>query len=172
MRFIDCDHSHAQAILAILNDAIVNTTALYDYKPRTMEMMAAWFEAKRRGAFPVIGVVAASGELMGFASYGTFRGWPAHKYTVEHSLYVAPQFRGRGLGTSLLQKTIERAQAQDYHVLVAGIDSANAASIKLHERAGFQRVGTMQQVGYKFGRWLDLCLYQLTLRTPDTPVEG
>ncbi len=171
MHFIDCDNSHSDAILAILNDAIVNSTALYDYRPRTPEMMSAWFDAKRRGDFPVIGVISDDGELMGFASYGTFRAWPAYKYTVEHSLYVAQPYRGRGLGKLLLQQTIERAEAQGYHVLVAGIDSTNAVSIALHERFGFERVGTMPQVGYKFGRWLDLCFYQLILKTPAAPVE-
>ncbi len=171
MHVIDCDNSHSDAILAILNDAIVNSTALYDYRPRTPEMMSAWFDAKRRGDFPVIGVISDDGELMGFASYGTFRAWPAYKYTVEHSLYVAQPYRGRGLGKLLLQQTIERAEAQGYHVLVAGIDSTNAVSIALHERFGFERVGTMPQVGYKFGRWLDLCFYQLILKTPAAPVE-
>jgi L-amino acid N-acyltransferase len=171
MRVIDCDNSHSDAILAILNDAIVNTTALYDYKPRTSEMMAAWFEAKRRGNFPVIGVVSDDDELMGFASYGTFRAFPAYKYTVEHSLYVAQPYRGRGLGKLLLQQIIERAETQGYHVLVACIDSANAVSISLHNRFGFEQVGAMPRVGFKFGRWLDICFYQLTLRTPTEPVE-
>lgn len=173
MRVIDCNiSSHAESILTILNEAIVNSTALYDYVPRTMETMTTWFEAKRRGAFPVIGVMSDADELMGFASYGTFRGWPAYKYTVEHSIYVAPPFRGQGLGKLLLEKTIERARAQDYHVLVGGIDSANAVSIALHERFGFARVATMPEVGFKFGRWLDLCFYQLVLDTPSKPADG
>ena len=172
MRVIDCDTSHSEPILAILNDAIVNSTALYDYQPRTSEMMLAWFEAKQRGNYPVIGVVSESGDLMGFASFGPFRPWPAYKYTVEHSLYVAAPWRRQGVGALLLRKTIERASAQDYHVLIGGIDSDNAGSITLHERFGFERVATMRQVGFKFGRWLDLCFYQLILPTPGTPVDG
>jgi L-amino acid N-acyltransferase len=172
MQVIECNTSHSESILAILNDAIVNTTALYDYKPRTREMMAAWFDAKQRGNFPVIGVISDECELLGFASYGAFRPWPAYKYTVEHSLYVAKPYRRQGVGALLLRRTIERAMAQDYHVLVGGIDSTNAVSIALHERLGFEHVATMRQVGFKFGRWLDLCFYQLTLQTPETPVDG
>jgi L-amino acid N-acyltransferase len=78
----------------------VNSTALYDYKPRTMEMMTAWFETKACGNFPVIGLDNEAGELMAFGSYGTFRAWPAYKYTVEHSVYVDARFRGQGLGNA------------------------------------------------------------------------
>ncbi len=169
---IDCDESRGPEILAILNDAIVNSTALYDYKPRTPEMMAGWFETKRRGNFPVLGATADDGSLMGFASYGMFRAFPGYKYTVEHSLYVSKSHRRLGLGKLLLKALIERARQQDYHVLVGGIDSTNAASIALHERLGFTRVATMPQVGFKFGRWLDLLFYQLILETPRTPEDG
>jgi L-amino acid N-acyltransferase len=172
MQVIECNPSHSESILAILNDAIVNTTALYDYKPRTPETMTPWFDAKRRGNYPVIGVISNEGALVGFASYGAFRPWPAYKYTVEHSLYVAKPSRRQGVGTLLLKSTIERATSQDYHVLVGGIDSTNAVSIALHERFGFEHVATMRQVGFKFGRWLDLCFYQLTLKTPAAPVDG
>ena len=172
MNVVDCDSSFSEPILAILNDAIVNSTALYDYKPRTPEMMISWFEAKQRGGFPVIGGISDDGELMGFASYGAFRSWPAYKYTVEHSLYVAAPWRRQGVGAVLLRAVIDRATSQDYHVLIGGIDATNAASIALHERFGFERAGTMRQVGFKFGRWLDLCFYQLILPTPDGPVDG
>jgi L-amino acid N-acyltransferase len=172
MQVIECNRSHSEPILAILNDAIVNTTALYDYKPRTPGTMTAWFDAKQRGNYPLIGVISAEGELMGFASYGAFRPWPAYKYTVEHSLYVAKPYRRQGVGTLLLKNIIERATSQDHHVLVGGIDSTNAVSIALHERFGFEHVATMRQVGFKFGRWLDLCFYQLMLPTPVKPADG
>ncbi|HEV3341114.1 MAG TPA: GNAT family N-acetyltransferase [Pirellulales bacterium] len=172
MKVIECDASYSEPILAILNDAIVNSTALYDYRPRTSEMMRAWFEGKQQGNFPVIGVVSDSRELAGFASYGAFRPWPAYKYTVEHSLYVAAPWRRKGVGSLLLSSIVERARSQDYHVLIGGIDATNAGSIALHERFGFERVATMRQVGFKFGRWLDLCFYQLTLQTPEAPVDG
>jgi L-amino acid N-acyltransferase YncA len=172
MNLIRCDNSWSQPILAILNDAILNTTALYDYRPRTLTMMTSWFEAKQRGNYPVIGAVTESGELMGFTSYGPFRAWPAYKYTVEHSVYVASAFRGQGIGKRLLQEIVTAARQQDYHVLVGGIDSQNAVSIRLHERLGFQHAGTIRQAGFKFGRWLDLAFYQLILDTPARPADG
>ena len=102
MRLIPCtEEAHAGTILAILNDAIVTSTALYDYKPRTPEQMAGWFATKRANGFPVIGAVDDDGRLMGFASYGTFRAFPAYKYTVEHSVYVDAADRGKGLGRTL-----------------------------------------------------------------------
>ncbi|CAJ0998163.1 GNAT family N-acetyltransferase [Sodalis praecaptivus] len=159
MHIITCQETqHADAMLAIINDAIVNTTALYDYRPRTRASMTAWFAAKARGSFPVIGLQTDSGELAGFASYGTFRAWPAYRYSVEHSIY-------------LLQALITAAGQQGVHVLIGGIDTDNQASIRLHERAGFHPSRTLHQVAYKFGRWLDLAFYQLTLSTPAQPEE-
>jgi len=172
MKIIRCDNSYSGQILAIFNEAILNSTALYDYKPRTPEMMAAWFAAKEKGNYPVIGVVSPEGNLMGFGSYGVFRAWPAYKYTVEHSIYVEASCRGRGLGKRLLQEVIVNARAQNYHVLVGGIDSQNAASIRLHQRFGFRQAGSLHQVGFKFGRWLDLEFYELTLETPLKPADG
>jgi L-amino acid N-acyltransferase YncA len=172
MNLIRCDSSFADQILAIFNDAIVNSTALYDYRPRTLESMAGWFENKRKGNYPVLGIVCGTGELVAFASYGTFRAWPAYKYSVEHSIYVAAGHRGKGLGKMLLPEVIKSARAQDYHVLIGCIDSTNAASIWLHRRFGFQHAGTIRQVGFKFGGWLDLDLYQLILDTPVKPMDG
>lgn len=173
MKLILCNaDQHAAAVLAIFNDAILNSTDLYDYKPRTAEMMQAWFEAKGKGNFPVIGVQGDGGELMGFASFGSFRAWPAYKYSVEHSVYVDASFRGRGVGRRLLEAVIEAARARDFHVLIGGIDATNAASIALHERMGFTHCGSIRQVGFKFGRWLDLGFYQLILATPLEPTDG
>lgn len=163
---------HGDAILEIFNDAILNSTALYDYSPRTRHSMVGWFEVKERSGFPVIGIEDAAGALLGFASYGTFRAWPAYKYTVEHSVYVRQDHRGRGLGTTLVRELIVEAGRNDQHVLIGGIDAANAGSIALHEKLGFRHVGTLPQVGFKFGRWLDLAFYQLILQTPARPVDG
>ncbi len=163
---------HADAILEIFNEAIINSTALYDYKPRTSQNMVAWFEAKRNGGFPVIGIEDADGVLLAFGSYGTFRAWPAYKYTVEHSVYVHKDHRGRGLGISVMQALIAAARQNDVHAMVGGIDATNAGSIALHERLGFKHVGTLSQVGFKFGRGLDLAFYQLLLDTPRQPVDG
>ncbi len=172
MKLTRCDQAYAGEILAILNEAILNSTAIDDYKPRTLEMIQSWFEAKQRGKYPVIGAIGEHGELLGFASYGSFRSWPAYKYTVEHSVYVAGEHRGQGLGRTLLQEAISSARAQNMHVMIGGIDSQNAVSIRLHERLGFEHAGTIRQAGYKFGRWLDLAFYQLILDTPKKPVEG
>jgi L-amino acid N-acyltransferase len=173
MTIIPCDFErHAQPILAIFNEAIVSSTALYDYKPRTLEMMASWFEAKLKGKYPVIGVEGDAGEFMGFASYGTFRAWPAYKYSVEHSVYVDARFRGRGIGKRLMKEIIAAAQGQNYHTLVGVIDASNLVSIRLHEAFGFTCCGTIRQAGFKFGRWLDVLFYQLILPTPLQPSEG
>ena len=170
---VPCSHErHAQAILAIFNDAILNSTALYDYKPRTAQNMVSWFETKRSGGFPVIGVEDADGALLAFGSFGAFRAFPAYKYTVEHSVYVRHDRRGQGLGAVVMQALIAAARGQDVHAMVGAIDASNAGSIALHQRLGFQLVGTLPQVGFKFGRWLDLAFYQLLLDTPAQPVDG
>jgi phosphinothricin acetyltransferase len=120
----------------------------------------------------VIGIEDESGQLTGFASYGTFRAWPAYKYSVEHSVYIHKNLCGKGLGARLLTELINAARKQDYHCMVGGIDMNNAASIGLHEKLGFVHAGTIRQAGFKFGRWLDLGFYQLLLNTPEHPVDG
>jgi L-amino acid N-acyltransferase YncA len=173
LNLIQCDPArHSAAILQIFNEAIANSTALYDYRPRTPEFMATWFEAKARGHYPVLGVEDDDGALAGFASYGPFRPHPAYKYTIEHSVYVDTRCRGQGVGRMLLGAIVLAAEKQDYHVMVGGIDAANAVSIRLHESLGFTSCGIVKHAGFKFGRWLDLAFYQLILRTPATPVDG
>jgi phosphinothricin acetyltransferase len=169
---IDLDRSWAADVLAILNDAIVSSTALWDYAPRPLESMGPWFDAKDAGRFPVIGALDGDGALRGFATYGTFRGWPAYKYSVEHSVYVHRDHRRKGVGLQLLTALIERAKRQEYHTLIAGIEASNEASRTLHRRLGFEHCGTVRHAGYKFGRWLDLEFHQLLLDTPARPVEG
>jgi L-amino acid N-acyltransferase len=172
VQLIDCDRSRAREILAILNEAIANSTALYDYRPRTMTMMDTWFDVKDTGQYPVIGAVDEENRLLGFASYGAFRNWPAYKYSVEHSIYVDQDCRGRGVGTLLLEAIIARARVQQYHNVIGGIDATNDVSIKLHQRFGFQFCGRIKHAGFKFGRWLDLDFYQLILETPSQPIDG
>lgn len=174
MRFIACTHdAHAGAILAIFNEVIANSTALYDYQPRTPESMVAWFGAKIAGNFPVIGAVDEKGKLMGFASYGAFRAFPAYKYTVEHSVYVRQDHRGQGLGLALMRELIEVANSRrQVHTLIGAIDMANTASIALHEKLGFSHAGTIKEAGFKFGRWLDVGFWQLALKGPERAVDG
>jgi phosphinothricin acetyltransferase len=173
MNIVACDYERdAPAILDILNDAIVSSTALFDYRPRAPEAMVEWFRAKKAHQFPVLGAVAANGELMGFATYGPFRAWPAYKYTIEHSVYVQRDHRRKGVARALMTRLIAAAEGQNYHVMVAGIDAANSASIALHEQLGFEHAGVIHHAGFKFGRWLDLSFYELRLRTPAAPVDG
>ena len=172
MKLVTCEpRRHSDAILAIFNEAIANSTALYDYKARTSQDMVAWFDGKARKHYPVLGIEDAAGVLMGFASYGQFRERPAYKYTVEHSVYVDSRFRGQGVGRKLLEAVIKEAEIQDYHVMVGGIDATNAVSIKLHESLGFTPSGIVRHAGFKFGRWLDLAFYQLLLPGPARPNE-
>jgi phosphinothricin acetyltransferase len=173
MRIVDCRYeAHAGMILEILNEAIVNSTALYDYKPRAAASMHGWFEAKRAAHFPILGVVNAADQLLGFASYGTFRAWPAYKYSIEHSVYVHTKHRRKGVGLALMKALISAATLQQYHALIGGIDLANTGSIALHQQLGFLHAGTIKEAGFKFGRWLDLAFYQLLLPTPQQPVDG
>jgi L-amino acid N-acyltransferase len=169
---IACTERHLPAIREILNDAILHSTAIYDYAPRTPAMIARWFEHKQEGNFPVLGVEADDGSLAGFATYGPFRAFPAYKYTVEHSVYVANSQRGQGIGTALLRALIDAAQTQQLHVMIGVIDSANEDSVRFHRAFGFTPCGTIRQVAFKFGRWLDVEFHQLILRTPDAPLEG
>ena len=173
MHLINCSESaHTETILEIFNDAIANSTALYDYRPRDLAFMTSWWEAKRKGNFPVLGLQNDDGALMAFASYGSFRAFAAFKYSVEHSIYVKKEYRGQGLGPVLLSALIDEARRRDVHTMIGGIDASNAASVTLHERLGFKPAGTIREAGFKFGRWLDLSFYQLLLDTPSEPVDG
>ena len=173
MRIVKCTYEdHAAAILAILNDAIVSSTALFDYEPRSPESRVEWFRLKAARQFPVIGAEDGAGTLLGFATYGSFRAWPAYKYSIEHSIYVHRDHRRRGVALALMKRLIELAIEQRYHTLVAGIDAANAPSIALHEKLAFAYVGTVRDAGFKFGRWLDLAFYQRLLPTPADPRDG
>jgi phosphinothricin acetyltransferase len=173
VKLVDCEpRRHAAAILAIFNEAIANSTALYDYALRTPESMESWFAAKARNRYPVIGLENEDGALLGFATYGMFPERPAYKYTVEHSIYMDTRFRGQGHGRVLLEAIVAAAVEQDYHVMVGGIDASNAVSIHLHEQLGFTHCGTVLQAGFKFGRWLDLAFYQKILATPAAPADG
>jgi L-amino acid N-acyltransferase YncA len=151
-------------ILDIYNDAILNTTAVYDYAPHTLDMREAWFVAKRQAGFPVL-VAELQGAVSGFGALGHFRAWEAYRYTAENSLYVAPQYRGQGIGKQLLAQLLQAATEMQLHAILAGIDADNVASLKLHEKFGFQEVAHFPQVGYKFDRWLDLKFMQRLIQS-------
>lgn len=132
---ICCREDHLEAIRAIYNDAILHTTALYEYQPRSVETIQSWWQAKQQAGYPVLGVERADGTLAGFASWGPFRPFPAFKYSVEHSVYVAADSRGAGIGRGLLEAIIAEALRHDVHLLVGAIDATNAASLALHRAA-------------------------------------
>jgi phosphinothricin acetyltransferase len=160
-----------EPMLEIYNDVIVNTTAVYDYQPHTLEMRRQWFRIKEAQGFPVF-VAVEDGKVVGFSSIGPFRTWAAYKYSVENSVYVTADQRGKGIGKLLIAPLIQAAEQLDMHTIIAGIDATNEASIMLHRSFGFKEVAHFKQVGYKFGRWLDLTFMQLLLKTPEQPEEA
>ena len=157
-------------ILTIYNHAVEHTTAVFEYRPQTLDTRREWLRAKQAAALPVF--VAVDGDrVLGFSSYGPFRAWPAYKYSVELSVYVDIDARRRGIGTGLVRAVVDDARARDLHVVMAGITADNAISLRLHERLGFVEVAHIPQVGYKFGKWLDLKFLQLVLDSPSHPSE-
>lgn len=158
----DATAADLEAIRAIYNEAVANTTASYDYDPRSAEAQRLWFETKEKGGHPVL-VAEAGGQVLGYASYGPYRPWAGYLHSVEHSVYVDAAARGKGLGRALLAELVDRAEAQGLHVMIGGIDAANVASIALHAGLGFTECGIIREVGWKFGRWLDLLFMQKIL---------
>ncbi|GBQ71312.1 acetyltransferase [Ameyamaea chiangmaiensis NBRC 103196] len=155
-------------ILAIYNDAVRGSTAVFSDQETTLAARAAWLAERQGRGFPVL-VAERDGAVLGFATFGDFRAWPGYRHTVEHSVYVQDHARGAGVGQALMHGLIERAQAQGHHVMVAGIEASNAPSIRLHERLGFERAGLLREVGTKFGCWLDLVFMQKVLAPGRAP---
>ncbi len=158
-------------ILRIYNYAVEHTTAVFEYRPHTIDMRREWFRAKQAASLPVL-VASEADALRGFATYGPFRAWPAYKYSVEHSVYVDPAVHRQGIGSALVRAVLDEARARDLHVVMAGITSDNDVSLRLHERLGFKEVAHIPEVGFKFGRWLDLKLLQIVFDTPRAPTES
>lgn len=155
----DAVEADLQTVLAIHNEAIAGTTAIWDETEVDLENRLAWFLAKRAAGFPVL-ACEADGRLIGYASFGDFRPWSGYRHTVEHSVYVDRDHRRRGAAHLLLEALIGRADAAGKHVMVAGIEASNAPSIALHAGLGFHAAGRLREVGTKFGRWLDLVFMQ------------
>ncbi|MEN3348872.1 MAG: L-amino acid N-acyltransferase [Bradyrhizobium sp.] len=152
-------------ITAIYNEAIANSNAVWTEKQVSEAERLAWLKARQALGYPVL--VAAHGpSVLGYGTFSDFRAWPGYRYSVEHSIYIHTDHRGRGLGRRIIGELIAAATALGKHVLIAGIDGGNQASLRLHAQAGFIEVARMPEIGRKFGRWLDLVFMQRVLDTP------
>lgn len=151
------------AVRDIYNDAVANTTAIWNETIVDLENRMKWFSDRQKSGYPVLVAIAGDGTVAGYASFGDWRAFDGYRHTVEHSVYVEKNQRGGGIGKALMLALIERATALGKHVMVAGIEAGNTGSIRLHEKLGFTITGEMKEVGTKFGRWLDLTFMQIIL---------
>ncbi len=163
MNIRDATIDDVPGIMLIYNDAVQNTTAIWNDTLVDEENRRAWLMDRQGQGYPVLVVVDDSGAVFGYASFGDWRAFDGYRYTVEHSVYVRRDRRGAGLGQLLMIALIERARKLNKHVMVAAIEAANQKSIALHTKLGFIQTGLMPEVGTKFGRWLDLAYMQLKL---------
>jgi L-amino acid N-acyltransferase YncA len=158
----DATEADLPGLTTIYNEVIATSTAIYSSVPVTLEERRQWWQARIAQGYPVLIAHDAQG-VLGFATFGDFRTWPGYRFTVEHTVHVRPDGRSRGAGSQLVRALFPRAAALGKHMMVAGVDAANAASIRFHERLGFARCGTLREVGRKFERWLDLVFLQRPL---------
>ncbi len=165
MEIRDAEAADLPGLLAIYNDVIATSTAIYSDLPTTLEERTSWWRARIGMGYPVLVAVDESG-ILGFSTFGDFRTWPGYRFTVEHSVHVRADTRGRGVGKELVKALFPRAAALDKHVMIAGVDAANEASIRFHERLGFEKSGHLREVGHKFDRWLDLVFLQRWINRP------
>jgi phosphinothricin acetyltransferase len=159
MRIRDATNGDLQAILAIYNDVVTNTTAIYDQRPSTLDERQSWFDARGRAGLPVL-VAELDREVVGFSSFGEWRSRWGYRYTVEHSVHVRADCRGRGLGRALIEALFPRAAALGMHMMIGHIDSAATASLRLHEKLGFTTIGTLREVAQLHNRWLSVVAVQ------------
>jgi L-amino acid N-acyltransferase YncA len=162
MEILDAVEADLLKITEIYNDVIRTSTAIFSDAPVTVEDRIAWWKVRVAQGYPVL-VARDENGVAGFATFGDFRAWPGYRFTVEGTIHIDASVRRRGVGAALLEVLIERAKAAGKHVMVAGVDSANVASLKFLEGNGFERVGQLREVGHKFGRFLDLVFLQHTL---------
>ena len=147
-------------LLVIYNDIIANTTAVWHDEPHTLDMRQEWFDVKAEQGFPIF-VAVENNIIAGFSTMGPFRPWAGYKFTVENSVYVATESRGKGVAKLLMPPLIEAAKKLGIHAIVAGIEASNEASIALHEKFGFAEVAHFKEVGFKFNKWMDLKFLEL-----------
>ena len=150
-------------VLEIYNEAVLNTTATYDYEPRTLEHRIAWFENHANQNYPVFVAIDGEGQVVGWSALNCYHDRSGYRFTSENSIYVAAHCRGRGVGKFLMPPLIEAARKRGLHAILAAIDASNEPSIRLHAQFGFEKVAHFKQVGYKFGRWLDVVYMELLL---------
>ena len=168
MEVRDASVDDLPGILAIFNEVIANSTAVWFDTLENLEGRRQWFEARHARGFPIL-VAVEAGDMLGYSTFGDFRAWHGYRHTVEHSIYVRADSRRAGIGRILLSALIERATASRAHVMVGAIEASNHASLALHTGLGFKEVARMPEVGCKFGRWLDLVLVQRLLDSRKTP---
>jgi L-amino acid N-acyltransferase len=161
----DATETDMAAVRDIYNHAVEHTTAIWNETLVDVANRVEWLKVRKARGFPVI-VAEVAGKVAGYASYGDWRAFDGYRHTVEHSVYVATGFRGLGIGEALMRELILRASAAGVHVMIAGIEAENAASIRLHQKLGFRTTGTFSEVGIKFGRWLDLTCMELRIDAP------
>ena len=159
MEIRDAGVDDLPGLLAIYNEVIATSTAIYTEQRATLDARVTWWTARIAQGYPVLVATDGTG-VIGFASFGDFRAWPGYRFTVEHSVHVRADRRGGGVGTALMRVLLARATALGKHVMIAGVDADNQASLQFHERLGFRRVAHFSQVGFKFDRWLDLVFLQ------------
>jgi phosphinothricin acetyltransferase len=149
-------HADLNSILEIYNETVLNTTASYDYEPRTLEHRIAWFEEHVKDDLAVFVAATARGQIVGWSALNRFHNRIGYQFTAENSIYVAAGARGQGIGKQLMPPLLDAAKARSVHAILAAIDASNEASVRLHARFGFQKVAYLKEVGFKFGRWLDV----------------
>lgn len=150
-------------ILEIYNDAVLKTTASYDYEPRTLEHRQSWFGDHQKTGLPIFVAVDTAGRIVGWSALNRYHDRKGYRFTTENSVYIAEDHRGQGIGKLLLAPLIESARQLGLHAIIAVIDGENEASVRLHARFGFEIVGRFKEVGYKFNRWLDVVYMELLL---------
>jgi L-amino acid N-acyltransferase YncA len=150
--------SELETILEIYNHAVVHTTATFDIAPRSAEAQKTWF-AEHTPPYPVV-VWEEDGRVLAWGSISPYAPRPAYRFAGEVSVYVAPGCRRRGLGDSLVRELVALGTAGGFHTLIALVTEDNTASIRLAEKVGFRRTGTLEEVGFKFDRWLNVAVYQ------------
>jgi phosphinothricin acetyltransferase len=157
------------SITAIFNEVIATSTAVYYTQPTTQAERTEWYRGRVDRGYPVL-VAEHGAEVVGFSSFAEFRGaWPGYRHSVEHSVHVRADRRGQGVGSALVAALFPRAGAMRKHVIIGGIDASNDASMRLHQRLGFEKVAHFREVGHKFGRWLDLVFMQRFIDAPGAP---